>query len=226
MTDLGFICTGVRADPHAAGPTLVLRLRITADPGTRVHALALRCQLRLQPARRGYSDAEGARLTDLFGERSRWGTTLNPIEFAQVPVMVPGFTSETEVDVVVPCTYDVDIASARYFRSLDEGDVPLLLLFSGTVFSGPAGFQVTPVPWDKEASVGLPVSVWREMIEQHFPGCGWLRLPGDLMDDLLAFRTGRALPSWEATVRTLLDAVEPAGHDGERTAVPTGEGVR
>ncbi|MEU5403402.1 DUF6084 family protein [Streptomyces sp. NPDC005963] len=226
MTDLGFTCTGVRADPHAAGPTLVLRLRITADPATRVHALALRCQLRLQPARRGYSETEGARLTDLFGERSRWGSTLNPIEFAQVPVMVPGFTSETEVDVVVPCTYDLDIASARYFRALDEGDVPLLLLFSGTVFSGPAGFRVTPVPWDREAAVNLPVSVWREMMEQHFPGCGWLRLPGDLMDELLAFRTSRSLPSWEATVRTLLGDARPANRDGERTAVPTGEGVR
>ncbi|MGV9264092.1 DUF6084 family protein [Kitasatospora sp. NPDC003701] len=207
MTDLAFACTGVRADPHAAGPTLVLRLRITAPAGTRVHALALRCQLRIEPARRSYGEAEGERLADLFGERSRWGSTLHPVQFALVPLMVPGFTGETEVDLVVPCTYDMDVASARYLAALDGGDVPLLLLFSGTAFAGPGGFQVSPVPWDREATLRMPVQVWREMIEQHFPGCGWLRLPAELMAELLAYRSRRALPSWEATVRELLDAV-------------------
>lgn len=42
------------------------------------------------------------------------------------------------------------------------------------------------------------------MIEQHFPGCGWLRLPRDAMDELLAYRSRHALASWEATVRALL----------------------
>ncbi|MFI1887897.1 DUF6084 family protein [Streptomyces jumonjinensis] len=226
MTDLDFICTDVRADRHAAGPTLVFRLRITAPQETRVHALALRCQLRIEPARRFYAEAEGERLTDLFGERSRWGSTLHPIQFAQVPLMVPGFTGETEVDVPVPCTYDLDIAATRYFRALDEGDVPLLLLFSGTAFSGPSGFQVSPVPWDREAAVRLPVRVWREMIEQHFPGCGWLRLPGDVIDGLLAFRARRALPSWEETVRTLLTTAETAETAETVETVETVEGVR
>ncbi|MFF1798193.1 DUF6084 family protein, partial [Kitasatospora sp. NPDC058263] len=103
--------------------------------------------------------------------------------------------------------YDMDVASARYLAALDGGDVPLLLLFSGTAFTGPGGFQVAPVPWDREATVRMPVRVWREMIEQHFPGCGWLRLPAELMAELLAYRSRRALPSWDATVRELLDAV-------------------
>ncbi|MET9470331.1 DUF6084 family protein [Streptomyces sp. NPDC006544] len=209
MTDFGFTCTGVRADPYAAGPTLVFRLRVTAggDPGpTRVHALALRCQLRIEPARRGYGPAEAAGLADLFGERSRWGTTLQPVQFAQVALMVPSFTGETEIDVVVPCTYDMDIAASRYFSSLEDGEAPLLMLFSGTAFTGAGGFHVEPVPWDREASYRMPVAVWHEMVEQHFPGCGWLRLPRDVMDDLLAFRSRHALASWEATVRTLLDA--------------------
>ncbi|MFF2044366.1 DUF6084 family protein [Kitasatospora sp. NPDC058170] len=203
---LRFGCTGVRADPYAAGPTLVFRLRITAPEGVRVHALALRCQLRIEPARRGYDETEGGRLADLFGERERWATTLHPIQLAQVALMVPGFTGTTEVDLPVPCTYDLDIAATRYLRALDGGEVPVLLLFSGTAFAGPGGFQVVPVPWDREAAVRLPVAVWREMIEQHFPGCGWLRLPGDLMDELLAYRSSRALTSWEATLRELLGA--------------------
>ncbi|WP_406729590.1 hydrogenase formation protein HypD [Streptomyces sp. GD-15H] len=150
FSEFSFSCTGVRADAYAAGPTLVFRLRITASGTTRVHALALRCQIRVEPARRGYDDTEAAALTDLFGERSRWGSSLNPVQFAQVSVMVPGFTGETETDLVVPCTYDTDIAASRYFRALSEGEVPLLMLFSGTAFTGAGGFHVEPVPWDKE----------------------------------------------------------------------------
>ncbi|MET4658169.1 MULTISPECIES: DUF6084 family protein [Streptomyces] len=211
MTEFGFACTGVRADPYAAGPTLVFRLRVTASPKARVHALALRCQLRIEPARRGYDGAEAAALTDLFGERSRWGSTLNPLEFAQVPVMVRGFTGETEADVVVPCTYDMDIASSRYFHALADGEVPLRMLFSGTAFTGAGGFRVEPVPWDKEAVFRMPVRTWREMVDQHFPGSGWIRLPRDAMDALLAYRSREALPSWQETVGRLLDAA------GERT---------
>ncbi|QES51734.1 hypothetical protein DEJ50_31675 [Streptomyces venezuelae] len=212
MTELAFSCTGVRADPYAAGPTLVFRLRITAPPQEPVHALALRCQIRIEPARRSYEDREAAGLADLFGERSRWGTTLQPVQFAQVPLMVPGFTGETEADLVVPCTYDMDIAATRYFEALSGGEVPLLMLFSGTAFTGPGGFRVQPVPWDREATCRMPVAVWREMIEQHFPGCGWIRLPRDTMDALLAYRSRHALPSWEATLRALLE-------DGAATAL-------
>ncbi|MGW0765428.1 DUF6084 family protein [Streptomyces sp. NPDC002676] len=206
MTEFSFHCTGVRADAYAAGPTLVFRLRIGASGGTRVHALALRCQIRIEPARRGYDDTEAEALGDLFGERSRWASSLQPLQFAQVSTVVPGFTGETETDLVVPCTYDTDIAASRYFRALAGGDAPLLLLFSGTAFTGPGGFHVEPIPWDKEIAHPMPVKVWHEMIDQHFPGCGWIRLPGDAMDALLAYRSRHALPSWQATVDALLEA--------------------
>ncbi|MEV6162435.1 DUF6084 family protein [Streptomyces sp. NPDC052052] len=205
MTDFTFTCTDVRADPYAAGPTLVFRLRITASEDIRVHALALRCQIRIEPARRGYGTQEALGLTDLFGERSRWGSTLQPVQFAQVPVMVPAFTGAIETEVVVPCTYDLEIAATRYLNALTEGEVPLLMLFSGTAFTGSGGFHVQPVPWDLEAPFRLPVAVWKEMVDQHFPGCGWIRLPRATMDALLAYRSRHALPSWEATARALLD---------------------
>ena len=173
MTEFSFECTGVRADRYAAGPTLLFRLRVTAADNARVHALALRCQIRIEPARRGYESAEADGLTDLFGERSRWGSTLQPVQFAQVSLMVPGFTGETEADLVVPCTYDMDVAATRYLAALKGGEVPLLMLFSGTAFTGAGGFRVEPVPWDREATFRMPVAAWREMVEQHFPGCGW-----------------------------------------------------
>ncbi|MFE2140054.1 DUF6084 family protein [Streptomyces sp. NPDC059466] len=192
-------------------PTLDSRLRAPAAAAAPAHAVALRCQIRIEPARRGYEQTEADGLADLFGERSRWGSTLQPVEFAQVSLMVPAFTGETETDLVVPCTYDMDIAATRYFDALTDGEVPLLMLFSGTAFTGAGGFRVEPVPWDREAVFRMPVATWREMVEQHFPGCGWIRLPHDTMDALLAFRSRRALPSWDATVRALLDeGADPA----------------
>ncbi|WP_371477160.1 DUF6084 family protein [Kitasatospora sp. NBC_00315] len=221
MTELTFTCTGVRADPYAAGPTLVFRLRITAADDARVHALALQCQLRIEPSRRRYGDGEGRRLADLFGERSRWGSTLNPVQFAQVSLTVPGFTGVTEADLVVPCTYDTDIAASRYLGALEDGEAPLLLLFSGTAFTGAGGFQVEPVPWDREARFAMPVAVWHQMIEQHFPGCGWIRLPHDTMAALLDYRSRHALPSWEATVEALLTAAAPTPSAARLLGAPT-----
>ncbi|WP_069771752.1 DUF6084 family protein [Streptomyces sp. LUP30] len=224
MTEFSFACTGVRADRYAAGPTLVFRLRVTASGDSPVHALALRCQIRVEPARRSYDSAEADGLADLFGERSRWGSTLQPVQFAQISLMVPGFTGETEADLVVPCTYDMDIAATRYLAALSGGEVPLLMLFSGTAFTGAGGFRVEPVPWDREAAFRMPVATWREMVEQHFPGCGWIRLPRDTMDALLAYRSRRALPSWEATLTSLLDdsgAADPPRGDPLRALTGT-----
>ncbi|WP_330301972.1 MULTISPECIES: DUF6084 family protein [unclassified Streptomyces] len=221
MTEFSFACTGVRADRFAAGPTLVFRLRVTAAGNARVHALALRCQIRIEPARRGYESAEADGLADLFGERSRWGSTLQPVQFAQVSVMVPSFTGEIEADLVVPCTYDMDVAATRYLTALTGGEVPLLMLFSGTAFTGAGGFQVEPVPWDREAAFRMPVATWREMLEQHFPGCGWIRLPRDTMDALLAYRSRHALASWKSTVQALLDSADPPAHDPLRALTAT-----
>ncbi len=226
MTGLDFACTGVRPEPYAAAPTLLFTIRITAHGDQRVHALALRCQLRVEPARRRYSPSEGDGLGDLFGDRSRWGRTLNPLQFAQVSLVVPGFTGSTEVDLPVPCSYDMDVAATKYCEALTDGEVPLLLLFSGTAFRGPGGFQVEPVPWDKEAVCRMPVAVWREMIDQHFPGCGWIRLPRDAMAALGGYRSRHALPSWQDTVERLLAtaaATETPPHAPPPTGVsPTG----
>lgn len=223
MSELTFTCTGVRADPYAAGPTLVFRLRINANGGERVHAIALRCLLRIEPAKRGYDAEEADALTDLFGERTKRPGTLHPVRFAQTSVTVPGFTGETEVDLVVPCTYDMDVAATRYFQALGESGVaPLLMLFSGTAFAGPGGFRPVPIPWDREAAFPLPVTVWREMIEQHFPGTGWIRLPHSTVEELLRYRSRHALPSWEATVRSLLERDATAQPAAAATAFTAG----
>ncbi|MGP3998964.1 DUF6084 family protein [Streptomyces sp. 8N706] len=225
MTDLAFSCTDVRPEPYGAGPTLLFRLRIEETEGAPVHAIALRCQIRIEPVRRRYEPGEAELLGDLFGEPGRWGTTLKPLQFAHTSLTVPGFTGSTETDLPVVCTYDMEVASATYFRALAGGEAPLLMLFSGTVFSGDRGFRAEPIPWHKEARFPLPVQVWRQMIEQYFPNCGWLRLRRDCLDSLQRFRSSRALPSWERVVEELLHTAETEPPKGAGRGGPDGAGA-
>ena len=213
MPELAFDCTGARADKYAVAPAMAITVRISETSGERIEAIALRCQIRVEPARRHYTDAEAERLHDLFGDRERWADTLRPMQFTTVSVMVPGFTGSTDVDLPVPLTYDMEIGATRYFAGLEGGEVPLLLLFSGTVFGGHGGqLSVTQVPWSKEAAYRLPVSIWREAIDAHFPNSAWLRLSTATFDELLRFKMARGLPTWEATIQALLaDAADRAG---------------
>jgi hypothetical protein len=205
MAELTFGCLGASAPRYTATPTLAFNLAITESTGVRVHAIALRCQIRIEPHRRRYTAEEARRLHDLFGDPSRWADTVKPIQLATVSTMVPAFTALTEVDLQVPCSYDLEVASARYLYGLDDGTVPLLLLFSGTVFlESETGFTVELVPWSSEASFRLPVSVWRDVVDIHFPGSAWLRCSRETMDALAEFKAARALPTWDATLAALL----------------------
>jgi hypothetical protein len=214
MVELAFDCLDVQPDRFAAVPTLLFKLRIAELSGETVHAIALRCQIRIEPFKRRYSPEEEARVLDLFGERSRWGETLKPMQFAFVDQMVPGFEGSAEVDLPVACTYDFEVASAKYFASLQEGEIPLLLLFSGTVFTkGETGFAIHRVPWDKEAECRLPVAVWRQLMDLFFPNSAWIRLRRDTFDALHVFKSRLALPTWDDVLERLLKEAE-AGEEG------------
>ena len=207
MAELAFGCTGARALRYAATPTLSFALTITEATGARVHAIALRCQIRIEPYRRRYSAAEARRLNDLFGDASRWAETVKPIQLATVSAMVPGFTAVTEAELQVPCTYDLEVASARYLQGLDDGTIPLLLLFSGTVFVARGdSYAVQLISWSSEAPYRMPVRVWQDVVSEHFPGSAWLRCTAETLDALSAFKAQHALPTWDATLCALLAA--------------------
>jgi hypothetical protein len=211
MADLIFGCTGATAERYAATPTLTFALTITERSGVRIHAIALRCQIRIEPHRRRYSAAEAQRLHDLFGDPSRWAETVKPIQLATVTTMVPTFTAVTETNVEVPVTYDLEVTSARYLHGLDDGTIPLLLLFSGTVFvANGDSFSVELVPWSAEASYRMPVSIWRDLVDIHFPNSAWLRCSRETLDELSAFKAKRALPTWDSTLEALLAEVRQA----------------
>lgn len=193
-----------RSDPYAAAPTMLLKLRITRP--ARVHAMVLKAQIRIEPQRRRYSPEEEGRLVELFGEAPRWGETLKPFLWTHVSATVTEFTDQIEVDLPVPCTYDFEVAAAKYLHGLDDaGEIPLVLLFSGTTFQTDEGrLVVQPIAWNVEADYRLPVQVWRDIMNAFFPNSGWIRLRRDVIDDLVRFKAEQALTSWEDTVERLL----------------------
>ena len=106
------------------------------------------------------TSAEKERLLELFGEPGRWGTTLRTLPWTRISQNVPGFTGETVVDLHVPCTYDFEVTAAKYLQALDDGEIPLEFLFSGTVmYMSEAGLlQMARISWEREAEYGLPVA--------------------------------------------------------------------
>jgi hypothetical protein len=206
MSAYTFTVLDVTAEPYAASPQLTCRLRIEETTGRRVHAIALRCQVRIEPQRRRYEPAEQDALRGLFGEPGRWGDTLKAFQWMQANATVQGFTGETETELALPCTYDLEVIGSRYLHALDAGDVPIILLFSGTVFTkGASGFEVEQVPWACEARWALPVRVWRDMIDAFFPSSGYVRVSADVLKELAAFRARHDLISWDETMRHLLE---------------------
>jgi hypothetical protein len=200
-----FTVVDVAPEPYAVTPVLTARVGVSAPGDQPVHAIALRCQVRIDPLRRGYSDDEAAGLTDLFGPRERWATTQHTFLWQHCAAMVPGFTGSTEVSLALECTYDFEVTASKYLHALRDGSVPLQFLFSGTVFmAGDRGFFVQQVPWDCEDRYDMPVSVWRTLIQQHYPGSGWVRLDHDTLTALNAYKSSRGLLSLDGAVTELL----------------------
>ena len=130
---------------------------------------------------------------------------MKPFLWTHASTIVVGFSGSTRAELPVTCTYDFEVAATKYLHGLAEGEVPLLLLFSGTVFlQGATGISVSQIPWDKEASFRLPVQVWREMMDHYFPNSGWLRLHTDTLSLLMRCKGRRAVPSWDQLMISLL----------------------
>lgn len=212
MPDLQFQVESAAARKHAATPQLVLQLKIiSADPQDRIQNILLQCQIQLQVQRRNYTDTEKQRLKDLFGEPDRWGETLRTMYWMQLGINVPAFQASTTVDLPVPCTFDFNVAASKYFYGLEDGDVPLELLFSGTIFQQTdAGLQVSQIPWSRATTYRLPVRVWQDMMDHYYPGSAWLRLRRDIFDRLYQFKVDQGIPTWEQALERLLAHVEEA----------------
>ena len=210
MPDLDFRVEGAEVLEYAAVPSLLFKLRIENLEEEPIRSVALNTQIRIAATQRHYDSAEQERLLELFGEPHRWKDTLRSLLWTHTTLQVTPFSGSTVVDMPVPCTYDLEVVASKYFYALEDGEVPLEFLFSGTVFYAEAGgrLQVDRISWEKEAEFRLPVRLWKEMMEHYFPNTAWIRLRRDAFDRLYDYKVRRALPTWEATVEALLRASE------------------
>jgi hypothetical protein len=209
MPDLGFVIEGAETAKFAASPQIILKLRITnLDSSKTIQSIALRGQIQIEVTRRRYKPEDQEKLRDLFGEPERWSQTLRNLLWTHVSVNVPAFQNDTIADVPVPCTFDFNVGATKYFHGLTDGEVPLNVMFSGTVFysEGSAPMQVAPISWDKEARFNLPVSVWRDMMDTYYPGTAWLCLRRDIFERLYDYKVRHGIPTWEQAFESILEA--------------------
>jgi Family of unknown function (DUF6084) len=215
MPDLTFHVDRAEVVPFAVSPQLALKLRVSnADPSQAIHTVALRCQVQIEATRRRYTSDEQAQLRDLFGEPERWGQTLRTLLWTHASVVVPPFIGSTEIDLPVPCTFDFNVATTKYFAGLSDGEIPLCLQFSGTVFYSTDGgpLQVMPIPWDKEVRFKLPVQVWKDLMDNYYPNSAWLCLRCDVFDRLHRYKIEHGIPTWEETLERVLSCTEEEVH--------------
>ncbi len=199
---LTFSVTGAARVEHAAVPTLRFVLGVASD--SPVRSVMLDVQVQIAARRRGYDEPAHDRLFELFGPVADWGTTLRTLLWTRTTVVVPGFSEHTEVNVDVPCSYDLEVAASRYLDALSDGEVPLEFLFSGSVFYMDSGaLQTTRLSWESEAGYRLPVQVWKETMERYFRGTAWVRLSKESFDRLSAFKSRNALATWDDALAEL-----------------------
>ena len=213
MPNLSFGVEAAEPVNFAASPALIFKLRIdNTNPREVIHTVALRCQIQMDVTRRRYSAEEQEHLVDLFGEPIRWSQTLRSMLWTNVCQIVSSFQGSTVADLQVPCTFDFNIAATKYFHGLTGGEVPLCLMFSGTVFYADesGALQTAPIPWDKEARYRLPVQVWQDMMNRYYPNTTWLSIRRDVFDRLNQYKMNHGIPAWEQVLDRLLNEAEAA----------------
>jgi hypothetical protein len=211
VPNLNLQVTGVSVVPYAATPTLAFAVQIANAPAhERIHSVALRCQIRIEVTRRRYDRTQAAALLDLFGEPDRWGQTMRDMFWTHAQAHVPSFVESTSIDLPVPCSFDFNVAATKYFHGLADGDVPLVFLFSGSVFyDGPQGsLQVYPISWEKESRFRLPVATWRELMDAYYPNTNWLTIRRDAFERLNRYKQQHGIPTLDALIERMLAMLE------------------
>jgi hypothetical protein len=226
MPNLTFHIVEIAPLTSAAAPTILARLRLQNEPkDERIQSISLNGQVQLQPLGRPYSAHEEEKLTNLFGDRDQWGRTMKPLLWTNLVVKVPPFAGQTEMDLLLPCSFDLEVAAHKYFYGLNAGTIAVSVLFSGTAFfcDSRGVLQVAQIPWDREVSFQLPVEIWEQTIDAHYPNTAWLRLSRETFDRLYRYRVAHGVPFWNGVIEQLL--AEAERHESA-SELATGGGVR
>ena len=191
MFDLSFDIESVEIERFSASPLLLFQLRIkNAERTGRIENVLLNCQIRIEPTLRAYSAREHERLGELFGARELWSQSVHSLLWTHANLSIPGFDDETEARLPAQCTHDFNIASAKYFYGLIDGEVPLSFLFSGSIFHRDADgvLQISQIPWSKEARFRLASSVWRDLMNAYYSDCELVRIGSETFDRFYEFK--------------------------------------
>ena len=132
---------------------------------------------------------------------------MRPLLWMNTTVAVPGFTDNMLVNLELPCTFDFNVAATKYFHALDAGEIPICVMFSGTVFYQGADEALSR--WRKCHGIAKPTSacpsaVWKEMMEMHFPNTAWLCLRRDAFEQLYEYKMRHGIPTWEQAISRAL----------------------
>jgi hypothetical protein len=187
-----------------AAPALRFGLEIEAS-GEPVRSLMLDVQVRIALRRRTYDAPTRERLREVLGDMHAGAHAPASLLWTRTTLLVAGFTDHTATDLIVPCTYDFEVASAKYLMALEDGTIPLDLLFSGTMFYGDGALQAARIPWECEAAHRLPVAAWRAAMDRFFPGRAWLRVRRDTLERLAAYKLAHAHLTWDDALASLLE---------------------
>jgi hypothetical protein len=209
VPDLDFTIVDVAEASYGLTPLLHFKVGITnTPPDETIQSVILQAQIQIQAPGRSYNENEKPKLIDLFGTPDTWGTTLRARLWTLSNTTVRSFTGSTEAILPVPCSFDLNVAGTKYFYALEGGEVPLLFLFSGTIFyAGPDGhLQVQQISWEKECTYRMPVSVWQKMMDQHYPETAFISLPREVFDRLHAYKQSAGVSSLEQAIERLLAA--------------------
>lgn len=211
MPDLTFRVTGVEAAARGLVPLLEFELEVRNTPADEeIKGGLLHAQIQFQCPRRSYTAAEKEKLLELFGRPEQWAQTLRNRLWTHATTTLPTFSNEARARLPVPCSFDLQLGATKYLDGLDDGEVPLLFLFSGTVFytSQDGRLQVQRISWERECAWRMPVQTWHELMEQHWPNTGWLTLRRDLLERLSALKREHGLATWDETIEQLLAEAE------------------
>jgi hypothetical protein len=213
MPDLTFRVSGAKMVPYAASPIVALDLTIiNASPSEQVHSIMLQCQVRIDAPARSYEMAEKKALREVFGAPDLWGRSLKSLLWTQATLLVTAFAGATTAELHLPCTRDFDLAIAKYFHALDDAsEIPMSLLFSGTVFHASqedGALSVAQIPWTKEASYRMPVRVYKDAIDHYYPNSQSITLQRDLFDRLYQHKMKTGATTWDQVVESLLPVDE------------------
>jgi hypothetical protein len=208
IPDLNFSIEGAEALRFAASPHIAFNLKITNNTDQPIHSVILKSQVQIDVSRRQYTAAEQIALADLFGEASRWGETLRSVLWANTTTVISSFEREVQASLQVPCTFDFNVATTKFFASIQQGEVPVSFFFNGTIFyaDNEGGLRVVHIPWEKEATYRLSGRVWQDMMNAYYPNTAWLCLERSAFERLSAFKTRHGLPTFEEALAKAMEA--------------------